>query len=222
MAEIAGSGSHRTVGLPWKQSRLPVQYPGFSEQSAGKQLQVEAQLSLERLRHCLVQFHIDDNRVSFAPHCHPVIQLHIRIDHRVQAAQVLLFVGIAELCHDGVGLRVQPAGKLLRHRLPLAGRGLKAHIPAGGDAPSVHQDTDAGLVPLGIDVVKGHHVDAFVAKIPSPHIQSEPMVSIIHTGILPHKRPYPRLPPFTSGQTDSFGGFPWLMFMVLLRIVLIS
>ena len=95
----------------------------------------------------------------------------IGIDHGVKALQVGVQVRIAQGDGDGVRLRIQLALALLGGGLPLAGGLLEADVAVGGHAVAVHEDADACLVAGGINVVKGHHVDAFAFEIPGGGIE---------------------------------------------------
>ena len=72
-------------------------------------------------------------------------------------------VGVAQRRDDAAALHL--AVELLGHGLPLAGGRLETDVTVARHAPAVHQDGDAALMPLGIEVVECHDVHAFAVEI---------------------------------------------------------
>ena len=168
------------VGLARKNTGLIVHDPGLPEQRAGKQLQIEADHVPQLLRQRRIQIHRHQRGGAFAAHRDSIGKRGIRIEHGIDAPQAVLFIRIAELCDDGIAVPVKGAAQLPGDGLPLAGGRLKTKIPAGGHAPPVHEDAYTGLVPLGINIIKGHDVDTLVAEITPPGIQLEQLFFLRH------------------------------------------
>ena len=97
-------------------------------------------------------------------HANLIVQLQVGVDCRVETGEVAGGVGVAETCGDG--LLAYVASELTGDGLPLPGGGLQAQVAVGGDAYTVHEQADSTLMPFGINVVEGHHVNAVVAEIP--------------------------------------------------------
>ena len=152
------------IGLTGIDPALSVHDPGLPEQGTREKLQIEAGLADERIGNGLVQVQGHFDVVAHGPGGHRIGDVHVRIDHRVEAGQVAGGVRIGQ--GGGDDIVADLAADLPGHGLPLAGRRLESEVTVGSDPLAVHQDAHTALMPFGIEVIEGHHIDTLVAEIP--------------------------------------------------------
>ena len=134
--------------------------PASAEQVIGEEFEVKADLADEAGGDGLIEVDGDVDGAALAVDGHLIGEIEVGVVDGIEADTVLGGVGIGERGSDGIGGRVDSAGHLRRHGLPLAGRGIEANVAVGGDAHTILDDGDAALMAVGIDVLKGHDVDA--------------------------------------------------------------
>ena len=152
------------IGLTGIDPALSVHDPGLPEQGTREELQIEAGLADERIGNGLVQVQGHFDVVAHGPGGHRIGDVHVRIDHRIKAGQVARGVRIGQ--GGGDDIVADLAADLPGHGLPLAGRRLEPEVTVGSDPLAVHQDAHTALMPFGIEVIEGHHIDTLVAEIP--------------------------------------------------------
>ena len=167
--EVARTGAvgradfQRPVGLLGIDAALVVHNPGFAEERAGEEFEVEAYLADEFLRNGAVEVDGYFDVFSLGFHAHIVLQLEVGINHGIESGEVARRVGVAQRGGNAVG--AQLAVELSGHGLPLSGCGFQPEVAVGGHAVAVHDDADAALVSFGINVVEGHDVHATVLEV---------------------------------------------------------
>ena len=163
LVDIALLRQHRSVRL-LRVDALPVVHdPGFPEEVAGEELEVETGAADEGVGDGRLQVHRHQESLAGRLQRHGILELHVRVNHRVEAC--LMAAGIREAQGGPDAPALDLAVELSGDRLPLAGRGLEADVAVAGDAVAVHQDRDAALVPFGIEITEGHHVHAVPVEI---------------------------------------------------------
>lgn len=92
-------------------------------------------------------------------------EVEVGIVDRVEAGAVFGRVRIGKRSSNGISCRIDRAGFLHGHGLPLAGRGVQANVAVGSDAHSILDDRDTALMAVGVDVLERHHIDAGTLEV---------------------------------------------------------
>ena len=158
LIDIALLREQRRIRL-LREDALPVVHqPGLAEEVAREEFEVEARAARQHLGHRPVQVDRDQEALAGRLQRDGVRQLHVRVDHGVEARHVAGRIRKAERRGDALPLDL--AAKLFRDRLPLAGRGLETDVAVARHAAPVHQHGDAALVSFGVKIIESHHVHA--------------------------------------------------------------
>ncbi len=155
----------------------------LTEQVTGKELQVEADPSCPFGGQRLLEVHHDAERLPRRLDPYPIGEPQIRIFERIEALSVARLVRILHAHADLVAPPVHLPRAHLGDRRPLARCGLQTQVPVGGDPGSVLNDRDPALMPLRIEVVGQHHVEARHLKV-FELVDDEPG-SVSHRDTLP-------------------------------------
>ena len=153
----------RGIGLLGINALLVVHYPRLAEKVAGEKLDIEAGATQQLRRHRLVEVYCHQETFALRLQRHGIGNIVVRVDHGIEAGEMAAGVREAESRNDT--LTLHPAPKLFRNRLPLARGGVEADVTVAGDAMAVHQDGDAPLMPLGIEVVERHDVHSVLVEV---------------------------------------------------------
>ena len=128
----------RAVRLCREDARLAVHEPRFAEQVAREEFQIEAELSGKFRRNRPVKINRDDDMIAFAADSHLIVEIQIRVNQRVAAAEVLAVIGVREPGDNRIVFFGKDAFVLFREGLPLPRCLLKPDVAVGCDAAPVH------------------------------------------------------------------------------------
>jgi hypothetical protein len=154
-----GDGS-RAVRLARERAELAADFEGLSKQDAREELEVEAHLSNPGCGQGLVEVDDDQEGASIRLHLEHVAKVKVGIGDRVEPLAVVGRIRIGHVDRNLLNGAVDPARTDSGLRLPLAGSGLKAKVAVCCDAEAVLDYSHPPLVPLGIEIVREHDVEA--------------------------------------------------------------
>ena len=160
----------RGIGLLGINTLLVIHDPGLAEKVAREELDIESCPPEKLFRNRGVEIHRYEESLARRLQRDGVGHAVVRIYHGVEAREMT--AGVRETKRGDDAVAIHLAAELLRDRLPLAGRRLKAYVAVAGDTAAVHQHGDTALMALGIEIVKGHDVHAVLVEV-SGSVQAE-------------------------------------------------